>query len=88
MLSRLRDYLQQRRVAPLSDIALHLGVAPDVARAMLERWQRKGRIERVDTGRVCGSCDRCAVGALEVYRWCDGAGDGEPPCPGANAGCH
>jgi hypothetical protein len=88
MLSRLRDYLQQRRVAPLSDIALHLGVAPDVARAMLERWQRKGRIERVDTGRVCGSCDRCGVGALEVYRWCDGGCDGEPPCPGANAGCH
>lgn len=86
MLSRLRDYLQERHVAPLSDIALHLGVAPEVARAMVERWQRKGRIERVDTGRVCGSCDRCGVGALEVYRWCDG-GDGEP-CAGTDRRHH
>lgn len=78
MLTRLRDYLEQRRVAPLSEIALHLGVAPDVARAMLERWQHKGRVERVEIARVCGSCERCGAGATEIYRWCGerGAGGG------------
>jgi hypothetical protein len=61
--------MKSRQVAPLSDIALHLGVTPDVARPMVETWMRKGRVERVVTGQACSGCDRCGAGALEIYRW-------------------
>jgi len=75
MLTQIRTFLQSRRVAPLSEIALHLGVEPDVARSMLERWMRKGQVVRIDTGQSCGGCEGCGVGALEIYRWCGNGGD-------------
>jgi predicted ArsR family transcriptional regulator len=73
MLSDLKHYLRERPAATLADIALHLDVSPDVARAMLERWERKGQVQRLDSGNACGGCDLCQPGGRELYRWVDSA---------------
>lgn len=74
MLSEIRRYLTERGRAPLSDIALRLGVPPDAARAMLEQWMRKGRVCRADAAacgggcaKGCGHCPQSA--ASEIYQW-------------------
>jgi len=69
MLSELKRYLSERPSASLADIALHLDVEPDVARAMIDLWIAKGRVERLGGQGPCGGCDRCAPGSLELYRW-------------------
>lgn len=69
MLADLKCYLRERPMASLADIALHLDVEPDVARAMLERWIRKGSVQRIGSERTCGGCDLCQPGAQELYRW-------------------
>jgi hypothetical protein len=71
MLTDLKRYLRQRPMASLSDIALHLDVEPDVARALLERWISKGSVQRIGGERTCGGCDLCQPGAQELYRWID-----------------
>ena len=71
MLSEIRDYLSERGRAPLSDIALRLGVPPDAARGMIELLVRKGRVCRLAScpacSRGCGSCTEAA--ANEIYEW-------------------
>lgn len=71
MLSEIRDYLSARGRAPLSDIALRLGVPADAARGMIELLVRKGRVCRLDScpscSRGCGSCSEAA--ASEIYEW-------------------
>ncbi|ESQ13384.1 MAG: sugar metabolism transcriptional regulator [Thiohalocapsa sp. PB-PSB1] len=69
MLSELKRYLSQRCVASLSDIALHLEVEPEVARAMLERWIAKGQVRRLTANDRCSGCDLCLPGAQELYCW-------------------
>ncbi len=76
MLSNLKHYLSKRPMASLSDIALNLNVEPDVARAMLQRWIAKGRVERLDGADGCSGCDLCQAGVRELYRWVgDNVGD-------------
>jgi putative ferrous iron transport protein C len=72
ILSELKHYLSERPSASLADIALHLDVEPDVARAMIDLWIAKGRVERLGGQGACGGCDRCTPGSLELYRWRDG----------------
>ena len=72
MLSEIRAYLAQRGRAPLSDIALHLGVSPDAARGMIQQWERRGKMRRI--GGACGQstcgCAACPEGeAGEIYEW-------------------
>ncbi len=81
MLADLRTYLQQRPTASLADIALHLGVEPDVARAMCAIWIGKGKLERFVGDKTCGGCNRCVPGSLELYRWiADGAARAAQHC--------
>ena len=76
MLSDLKRYLSERPMATLADIALHLDVEPEVARAMLDVWIGKGRVQRMDDTLVCGGCEACSTGSREFYRWVDdGAAD-------------
>jgi putative ferrous iron transport protein C len=72
ILADLKDYLQARRQATLSDIALHFRAEPDAVRQMLSVWQRKGRVRRLPAPVGCGgSCTQCEPAAAEVYLWVD-----------------
>ena len=77
MLAAVRDYLQQRGQATLSDIALHFDISPEVARQMLEIWVRKGKVQRTRATASCGtSCSQCDPAATELYSW--GEAPGQP----------
>jgi len=70
ILSDIRDYLQQREQATLSDLALHFDTEPQALRQMLDQWVRKGRVERLAVSSSCGSsCNKCNPAATEIYRW-------------------
>ncbi|WP_457673517.1 FeoC-like transcriptional regulator [Thiolapillus sp.] len=73
MLSDIRGYLQERGQAPLADIARHLDVTSEVARDMLERWIRKGKVHRMMATPACGSsCSQCDPSTTEIYVWGEG----------------
>lgn len=70
-LSKVRNYLMERRMAPLQDIALHFDIPPDAARGLLEHWIQKGRVQRhQDNGCRDGHCcGGCGDELKEVYEW-------------------
>jgi hypothetical protein len=67
-MSDIKKCLQQRGQAPLSDIVNHFGSEPGAVLAMLEHWQRKGRIGRFSVSR-CSGCKRCEAAVADVFRW-------------------
>ncbi len=70
ILSEVRDYIRRRGQVSLQDLALHFNSPPDALRGMLERWERKGKIERVTPKAGCGStCTQCNPGLVEWYVW-------------------
>jgi hypothetical protein len=78
ILSDLKRYLQERGQASLWDMALHFDAEPDVVRAMLDVWVRKGRVQRDPLDAACGgNCNQCDMAASEIYRW-TGEGGGGP----------
>jgi hypothetical protein len=74
ILSRVSDYLRERRRASLTDMALGLGAAPDALRDMLAILERKGRVRRLPSGTPCGGgCCKCAPAGIELYEWTEPA---------------
>jgi hypothetical protein len=69
MLTAARDYVRERGLTSLRDVALHLGVSEDVAAALLQKWVDKGRIDRVTAVPRCSACDLCGSAAASLYRW-------------------
>jgi len=69
ILSDIKDYLQQRQQACVSDIALHFGASVDATRGMLETWIRKGKVRRLPSMTCGSSCGKCAPEQMELYEW-------------------
>lgn len=73
ILSDLRDYLAEHKRASMADMVNHFGVDPDALLGMLEQWEGKGRVRRIDAAsadpRACGSCTVCADGDPRIYEW-------------------
>ena len=68
ILADILEFLQQRDVASLGEIARHVGAEQDAVRNMLATLQRKGKVHRASPGGGCGSsCQQCATGSLELY---------------------
>lgn len=74
ILSRVNDYLRERRRASVSDMALGLGATPDALRDMLAILERKGRVRRLPSGTPCGGgCCKCDPAGIELYECTDNA---------------
>lgn len=70
ILSRLSQYLRERRRASLSDLAHGLDATPDALAAMLATFERKGRVRRIAADPACGrSCCKCDPHTVAVYEW-------------------
>ncbi len=78
MLTELKAYLNERRAASLSEIALHFAADPDALRPMLDQWIRKGKVRR-SGGTRCSGCVSCSPADVEFYEWVE---------PSASAGEH
>jgi hypothetical protein len=77
ILMELRDYLKEKRVASLSDMARRFDIPESAMQNMLEHWVRKG-CAVINIGVSCRSgCGGCNIGKSEsrcdgasiVYRW-------------------
>lgn len=75
MLPAVRDLVKRQGLASVQEVALHLGVPADVARALLHKWVDKGRIAPVRTPPSCSGCTLCDSTPRELYRWCDSGAD-------------
>jgi len=69
--SAVKHYLSERKLAPLSDIALHFDLDPDAIRGLLSHWIRKGKVRlHQDEGcQIDGCCGGCGEHPKEVYEW-------------------
>lgn len=76
MLTAARDLVRQQGLVSLQEVAVKLGVPTDVARAILQKWVDKGRIERLPTPNACTGCTLCDSAPRELYRWHEHAADG------------
>jgi hypothetical protein len=71
ILSDIKGYLQERKQATLSDLALHFDSDPEAMRGMLARWIEKGRVTRAVQAAGCKKgCSSCGCeAAIEIYIW-------------------
>lgn len=68
ILIRILDFLRERQVAGLGEIARAAGSTPDAVRPMLQTLERKGRVHLVRAPAGCGaSCRQCDPGSVEIY---------------------
>ena len=75
MLPAVRDLVKRQGLVSVQEVALHLGIPAEVARALLQKWVNKGRIAPVPTPPGCIGCTLCDSAPRELYRWCgDAAG--------------
>ncbi|MDD3529664.1 MAG: FeoC-like transcriptional regulator [Gallionellaceae bacterium] len=72
ILSRVSDYLRERRRASVIDMAHGLDAAPEALKGMLGILERKGRVRRLPAGTGCGTgCCKCDPASIEMYEWID-----------------
>ncbi|MGF1614627.1 MAG: FeoC-like transcriptional regulator [Gammaproteobacteria bacterium] len=70
ILTDLKEYLRERRQAPLMDLVYRFDVEPEALRGMLAHWIRKGNVRRQVGAGVCSTgCGKCDPEALEIYEW-------------------
>ena len=71
LLGEIRNYLQQRGVANLQEVATHFDITPDNALFALNYWQKQGKIR--SQANSCGSgCSSNSCGNTEnkqVFEW-------------------
>ena len=72
ILSRLSNYLRERRRASLVEMAYGLDSTPEALVPMLATLERKGRVRRLDSTSGCGSCcGKCDPATVTLYEWAD-----------------
>ncbi len=72
MLGEIRDYLQQRGSASLTDVATHFDISPDTAQFALNYWQRKGKVREQAAACSSGGCGGKSCGGTRAatnYEW-------------------
>ncbi len=69
-LIQVKQYLRERKVVPLQDVALHFKVDIETVRPLLEVWLKKGKIQKY-AGAVgaCKGCCKCNPATMETYTW-------------------
>ncbi|WP_298617098.1 FeoC-like transcriptional regulator [uncultured Thermosynechococcus sp.] len=68
MLLQLQDYIKNRQIVSLRELATHFRAPPAAIEPILEQLIRKGRVQKVAPGH-CGSCNQCSPETFELYQW-------------------
>jgi hypothetical protein len=68
----VKQYLLERKLVTLQDIAIHFRTEADTVAPMVEMWIRKGKVKKHDSNLGCrkGCCD-CDPSAIVAYEWID-----------------
>lgn len=87
MLGSVRDLVRCQGLVSLQEVALATGVPTEVARAMLQKWVAKGRVEALPMPPACIGCSLCDSAPRELYRWRDAHTETEGGEPQSSVGC-
>lgn len=72
ILSDLRDYLKLHKRVALADLMNHFAMDADALRGMLDKWIKKGKLQKLSLESGCGtSCCKCDPTLVELYEWLD-----------------
>jgi len=70
MLTQLKAYLSQVKVANLTQLCQKFNTEPEFTRLLLQQWIAKGKVRKADKLPGCGSrCLKCAPETVEIYEW-------------------
>jgi len=70
MLTELKRYLSQVKVANLAQLCRQFSTEPEFTRLLLEQWIGKGKVRKANKLPGCGtSCAKCPAEMTEVYEW-------------------
>ncbi len=70
ILVELREYLIERKMAPLQDMAFHFNMEPETVRPMMDKWLSKGKVRFYDNNIGCSKgCCKCDPATIETYEW-------------------
>ena len=68
----IKQYLMERKLATLKDIAVHFRMETDTVTPMLDMWVRKGKVKKHNDDLGCQSgCCKCDSATIETYEWLD-----------------
>lgn len=71
-LIQIKQYLKERKFAPLQDIAIHFRADVDTVQPMLDIWVRKGKAKKHTGSLGCQKgCCKCDPATIETYEWID-----------------
>ena len=66
----IKQYLKDRRLATLQDLAVHFRTDAHTLTPMLDLWVRKGKMKRHAGSLGCRKgCCRCDPAAIVTYEW-------------------
>jgi len=70
ILKEVGDYIRERGIVSLYEVALHFQADATAVEAMADRWVDKGKVEKIkmDSGK-CGGCMMCPSDIKVHYRW-------------------
>lgn len=67
----IKQFMAERKLASLSEIAMHFKTEADAARPLLEVWVAKGKMKKTASAQKkgCSGCCQCSTANHEVYEW-------------------
>lgn len=72
ILAQIKQFLVEKRVVSLTELAAAFQKDPDTLREMLSHWIRKGRLRELAPANHCGGCNGSSCrGAATRYEWID-----------------
>ncbi|WP_036261726.1 FeoC-like transcriptional regulator [Methylocapsa aurea] len=72
MLTEIKEYLATHKRVFIREVAMHFDIPPEVARAALDHWVRKGKVSRLDIAGQCqAGCGGPCSERRDVYQWID-----------------
>ena len=71
ILCDVRDYVQNRKQASLTDLSNHFHTPPEAMRGIVDQWVVRGTIKQCQPS-ACGQCSlSCASMPGDSYEWVD-----------------
>lgn len=71
----IKDYLKERRLVSVQDVAYHFRISESLAESLIETWVQKGKVKALSPSSNAGGCSGgCGCGcsggtAKKMYRW-------------------
>jgi uncharacterized protein (DUF779 family) len=71
MLLQIKEFLKDRSMASLGEIASHCDADPDAVQEVLQVWIQKGAVQKINSEGHCKGCSSLCrpTSDFEIYAW-------------------